>query len=829
MLSTEGTRTGYALVTPFTFTASGFTDDVQPAVLQYQFGILLEKDGRWASTPSMRTGWRQASSYVDSNLPTGTMRPVVIAKDGLGSITQLIGTEETVITTEPIPTSVSVAQHYESTLSDMLSANSGSNLATVQLLGGLSATINSDPPDNSTETTNAKKSMRQTMAQTLNSAVGDASLSSTALADTAAQIAADPTQLTIDAQTALNAAMNTMLDDILSGGEGLEASAAQNVMATFSNVQLAASASATSAEKMQQGKSLFSSVMKVQSSIALTLAPGAPAWTSSTTTMVTVIQKNTPAATLNNTVGGSRIMSFGNLFDRRTSADLSVMSTSVISTAKPAIPWASDRQMLSNMNSVSILDAANNAVSLTGMTPPADVQFSDILATNGECVYFDTADSTWKSIGVTTEYSGTSVTCKSTHLTDFVVAAPAIAPTPALLVPTPTPTPITPMPNPIAPTLEPSPVAAPVVAAVFAISLEGVTTSNFDENAQESFKDVVAAKSGNVCGLHGTSTCSSGDVSIISYSRRALQVSFSVNTCSNSNAEAVITTLENYIASSSFRTDLAAAGSVISTGITLISTRVVTSNPTPQSPNTNSPTTGSTNGSNDSSIWSTSVYIIVILLGCALSASIVTIVLRYVWYHQRVQKVDVHKSPIATPLSTLEMPVLSPHSPVTPTEIAEGLVLGSLDNGSQSVPSKHELKPTPTDPKPTPMETTDTNEFVREGPGTSCVQQQVVFDDVLSQDLGGEQHIARGHLSRACLPISAPPSSHRQLNMSPRAAEMQPQQSTANVLSPSVVCTSDSGSNSPSTAGVACGKHECLTADTVTSFNSEGPVLMSDV
>jgi len=130
-----------------------------------------------------------------------------------------------------------------------------------------------------------------------------------------------------------------------------------------------------------------------------------------------------------------------------------------------------------------------------------------------------------------------------------------------------------------------SPSSAPpasYVKASFEIFLTGVYSSSFDASSQMSFKEVVAANSGVSCGAEGVSVCTADDVTITAFSRRALSVTFSLNTFNRASASSIVSTLSTYLSSDSFTSDLTTAGSVSATGSVLISSDVVTNSPTPQ-------------------------------------------------------------------------------------------------------------------------------------------------------------------------------------------------------------------------------------------------------
>ena len=128
-----------------------------------------------------------------------------------------------------------------------------------------------------------------------------------------------------------------------------------------------------------------------------------------------------------------------------------------------------------------------------------------------------------------------------------------------------------------------TPTAAPtlaVVSAAFQITLSGTNSSSFSASEQSGFKLVIANSSGNVCGVDGSDVCSTSDVTIVSFSRRSLSVSFMLDTRSASSASSAYWALAAYIGSSSFFTDLVTAGSVNATGVEIVTSSVTTIAPT---------------------------------------------------------------------------------------------------------------------------------------------------------------------------------------------------------------------------------------------------------
>ena len=131
--------------------------------------------------------------------------------------------------------------------------------------------------------------------------------------------------------------------------------------------------------------------------------------------------------------------------------------------------------------------------------------------------------------------------------------------------------------------------------AVFTITLQGITASQFDAAAQISFKTVVASNAGTICGAAGTTLCTASDVTILSYSRRTATTSFEIATYGQNSASTAVTDLQTSMASSGFTTELAAAGGNLASvsGVSVISANSVESGTTTATP-TATPTSAPT-------------------------------------------------------------------------------------------------------------------------------------------------------------------------------------------------------------------------------------------
>jgi len=124
------------------------------------------------------------------------------------------------------------------------------------------------------------------------------------------------------------------------------------------------------------------------------------------------------------------------------------------------------------------------------------------------------------------------------------------------------------------PTPAPTPAAAKATYKITAsVKLAGITKAQFTTAAQTSFKEVVAANTGSICGTSGTAVCTSADVTIISFSRRSgLTVKFEIGVHSSAKATAGAATLTSYVSSPAFATALKAKPGLSGvTGVTVVS------------------------------------------------------------------------------------------------------------------------------------------------------------------------------------------------------------------------------------------------------------------
>ena len=126
----------------------------------------------------------------------------------------------------------------------------------------------------------------------------------------------------------------------------------------------------------------------------------------------------------------------------------------------------------------------------------------------------------------------------------------------------------------------------------------------------------VANNSGSSCGSEGVSACTTEDVTISSFSRRALLVTFSLNTYNMGSASSIVSVLNNYLSSGSFTSDLTRAGSVSATSSIVISSDVVTNSPQPTVAVQSTPTDSTGAGGGSGSM------VIIIAAACAAVAVI---------------------------------------------------------------------------------------------------------------------------------------------------------------------------------------------------------------
>ena len=180
-----------------------------------------------------------------------------------------------------------------------------------------------------------------------------------------------------------------------------------------------------------------------------------------------------------------------------------------------------------------------------------------------------------------------------------------------------------------------TPSAAPTAvsttyAANFEVELTGISSADFDADAQSSFSTVVAANSGSICGSGSASTCTSADVSISSTTRRSVAVSFSLGVYSSDSASSAVTTLSAYMNSGNFTTDLIASGAsgrpaplshrIECNGVELLCTGLSGITGT-------SVTSATTSGSSDSSSGLSTGAIVGIVVGCVAFIAVMAVII----------------------------------------------------------------------------------------------------------------------------------------------------------------------------------------------------------
>merc|ERR1712166_1153409 len=166
--------------------------------------------------------------------------------------------------------------------------------------------------------------------------------------------------------------------------------------------------------------------------------------------------------------------------------------------------------------------------------------------------------------------------------------------------------------------------------ASFTISLDGITAAGFTTDAQNSFKEVVATAAGSVCGAKGASSCAPSDVSL-TVGRRGVTVSYSIQTYSDTGASAAVSTLNTYMASNQFVTDLNSK-SIAASGASVVSSMTGS---TPAAP------TGGT--TSDDSGMGVGVLIVIIVVALLVVGAIVGLVLYFVVFKSSDSSADNKK------------------------------------------------------------------------------------------------------------------------------------------------------------------------------------------
>merc|ERR1712166_249074 len=166
--------------------------------------------------------------------------------------------------------------------------------------------------------------------------------------------------------------------------------------------------------------------------------------------------------------------------------------------------------------------------------------------------------------------------------------------------------------------------------ASFTISLDGITAAGFTTDVQNSFKEVVATAAGSVCGAKGASSCAPSDVSP-TVGRRGVTVSYSIQTYSDTGASAAVSTLNTYMASNQFVTDLNSK-SIAASGASVVSSMTGS---TPAAP------TGGT--TSDDSGMGVGVLIVIIVVALLVVGAIVGLVLYFVVFKSSDSSADNKK------------------------------------------------------------------------------------------------------------------------------------------------------------------------------------------
>jgi len=413
--SPSGTN-GIAFETPFTFTASGWSDTHLP--LTYRFGYTLATAGN----PTYPAEFGAVSSWVSKTLPIGSMKPCVLVRDAIGSIT-LFQSQKTITVEKMQPKAgESLSGALKKKMDSLLADASGDPAAAMEVVSGMASSINSDS-DTTVAATAAAEAARATMASSLESSLSSPDVNPTSVMAAAAAIALKPTQLNEAAQASLKKAMVAVLDKVTE----LEPDAGQSVLSTLANVQSAAKPTTTAAKKADADA--FAANMKsLTTKLSAAMVPGAPVAVLKTATVETQLQKNTAAEAVKKTIGGCKIKSFG--LAQRRSAPPSIVTTSVIKTELAAIGYAyapGGDLIKSQQVGLTILGDNNAELSMSNMSTPAEVAITVVSSIgNPQCVFYDTTQGAWLTTGLsesTSSADAKTITCKTSHLTDFAVQA----------------------------------------------------------------------------------------------------------------------------------------------------------------------------------------------------------------------------------------------------------------------------------------------------------------------------------------------------------------------------------------------------------------------
>jgi len=360
------------------------------------------------------------SSWVSKTLPIGSLTPCVLVRDAIGSITFF--QSEKVVTVEKMQPKAgqSLSGALKQKMDALLAAASGDPVAVMEVVSGMASSINSDT-DTTAAAAAAAEAARATMASSLEDSLSSSEIDPTSVMSTAAAIALKPSQLNSAARTSLKKAMVAVLDKVTE----LEPDAGQSVLSTLSNVQSAAKPTTTAAKKAE-ADAFAANLKSLTSKMSAAMVPGAPVAVLKTATVETQLQKNTATEAVKKTIGGCKVTSFG--VSQRRSAPPSVVTTSVIKTANGAIGYAyvpGGDLIKSEQVGLTILGDNNAELSMNNMSTPAEVTITLVSSTkNPQCVFYDTTQGVWATTGLSgsaTTAETMTITCKTSHLTDFAV------------------------------------------------------------------------------------------------------------------------------------------------------------------------------------------------------------------------------------------------------------------------------------------------------------------------------------------------------------------------------------------------------------------------
>jgi RNA polymerase subunit RPABC4/transcription elongation factor Spt4 len=403
------------------FTTKGWVDKHLP--LSYQFGYFLAEDPEEFVT--FLGSYVYSDTIKTSQLPIGTITPVVFVKDRFGAVTFDSG-KKIVVKPPYVPPTSSLTQELYKTIDDTFKDLTGGELG--DAVAGFATSLNTDTKTTAAAVADGKLA-REKMSKKLNAALSSGSLTTAAKASACHAIVEKVEQITVQAAEQIE----NILDNILLAAVLTTYEATSSVF-TLDNTMLARQQyytfrrSITPMSTLKKNAEDFTArKTKVALLAAKAMVAGEPVKLLKTPNSWTQIKKATSVNAKKHIMRGVQIKNFTDT----KGGTPKIVSIVVTNTTAKGIPFSGateGKTVSSEMVGAMVMTDAEGELKQTSMNPKATITVypsKDI--TQVGAVYFEPSAYAWSSAGVSSTQklkaasAITPVVLETTHLTNFGV------------------------------------------------------------------------------------------------------------------------------------------------------------------------------------------------------------------------------------------------------------------------------------------------------------------------------------------------------------------------------------------------------------------------